>query len=201
MMKILLGVITVASVICLIGGYTGAATTDIKMPTESEVTSLPVGNFNDRMKNLADQLDKNADSIRLSNIYLVTSFTNLDKLDDTTALGRLIAENLMHGLQVHKWQILEVRLTKGVHVNSAGEFTLSRDVNKLKDEYKISGVVTGTYSLAEGNLTINARVIDVNTGIVVSSAQTYIPVNWIPDASFSNVTSSKAMKIVSDGIK
>jgi TolB-like protein len=107
----------------------------------------------------------------------------------------------MHGLQVHKWQILEVRLTKGVHVNSAGEFSLSRDVSKLKEEYKISGVVTGTYSLAEGNLTINARVIDVNTGIVVSSAQTYIPVNWIPETSFSNMSSSKAMKIVSDGIK
>jgi len=201
MMKTLLGVITVASLLCLIGGYSRAANTDIKMPTENEVTPLPVGNFNDRMKNLADQLAKNATPLKRSNTYLVTSFTNLDKLDDTTALGRLIAENLMHGLQVHKWQILEVRLTKGVHVNSAGEFSLSRDVNKLKDEYKISGVVTGTYSLAEGNLTINARVIDINTGIVVSSGQTYIPVHWIPDASFSNMTSSKAMKIVSDGIK
>jgi hypothetical protein len=71
----------------------------------------------------------------------------------------------------------------------------------LKDEYKISGVVAGTYSVAEGNLTINARVIDVNTGLLISSAQTYIPVNWIPDVALSGDNGSKSMKITSDGIK
>jgi TolB-like protein len=153
------------------------------------------------MKNLADQLDSNVTDKTPTNTYIVTSFTNLDKLSDSTALGRLISENLMYGLQVHKWQILEVRLTKGIDINQAGEFSLSRDVSKLKDEYKISGIVTGTYSIAEGNLTINARVIDVNTGIMISSAQTYIPINWLPDGSFSIENSSKAMKIISDGIK
>jgi len=107
----------------------------------------------------------------------------------------------MHGLQMHKWQILEVRLAKGIDVTESGEFSLSRDVNKLRDEYKISGVVAGTYSVAEGNLTINARVIDVNTGIVISSAQTYIPVQWLPDASYSVDGGSKTMKIINDGIK
>jgi hypothetical protein len=102
---------------------------------------------------------------------------------------------------MHKWQILEVRLTKGIDVTAAGEFSLSRDVTKLKDEYKISGIVAGTYSVAEGNLTINARIIDVNTGIVISSAQTYIPVQWLPDASYSVEGSSNTMKILSDGIK
>jgi TolB-like protein len=131
----------------------------------------------------------------------VTSFTNLDNLEDTTALGRLISENLMHGLQLHKWQILEVRLTKGIDVNATGEFSLSRDVNKLKDEHKIGGVVTGTYSVAEGNLTINARVIDINTGIMISSAQSYIPVTWLPDTLFPGESNKKSMKIVGDGIK
>lgn len=200
-MNIFLGVIAAVSMICLNAGCARLAVTETKEPTESHITLPPVGNFNDRMNNLADQLDRNSVTKDLLNTYIVTSFTNLDKLGDTTALGRLIAENLMHGLQVHKWQILEVRLTKGIDINAAGEFSLSRDVNKLKDEYKISGVVTGTYSVAEGNLTINARVIDVNTGLMISSAQTYIPVQWLPDASYSLESGSKTMKIVSDGIK
>ena len=172
-------------------------------PMEINVTLPAVGNFNDKMKNLADQLDKNAVGHSLSNMYIVTSFTNLDKIEDTTALGRLISENLINGLQMHKWKIIEIRLTKGVEVNAAGEFFLSRDMNKLRDEYKISGAVTGTYSVAEGNMTINARVIDVNTGMVISSAQTYIPVNMLPGTSFKNEnnTSTSTMKIVSDGIK
>ncbi len=200
-MRILIGFMTVISMICLIGGCAKPAITKKNASTESLVTLPPVGNFNDRMKNLADQLDKNSVANKLTKTYVITSFTNLDKLGDTTALGRLISENLMHGLQVHKWQIFEIRLTKGIDVNAAGEFSLSRDVNKLKEEYKISGVVTGTFSVAEGNLTINARVIDIDTGIVVSSAQTYIPLAWLTDTSFSNEKNSKTMKIVSDGIK
>lgn len=170
-------------------------------PQENQIAAPPVGSFNERMKNLADQLDMNAVLRNPSSTYIVTSFTNLDKLGDTTALGRLVAENLMHGLQIHKWQILEARLTKGIDINAEGEFSLSRDISKLKDEYRISGVITGTYSLAEGNLTINARVINVDTGIVVSTGQTYIPAAWLLDAPSSNDTNAKPMKIVRDGIK
>jgi TolB-like protein len=201
MMKILLVFMAAVSMIYLISSCATPLITDNKEPINSQISPPSAGNFNDRMKNLADQLDKNAVANSLSNTYIVTSFTNLDRLGDTTALGRLISENLMYGLQMHKWQILEVRLTKGIDVNAAGEFSLSRDVNKLKDEYKISGVVTGTYSVAEGNLTINARVIDINTGIVISSAQAYVPINWLPDTSHSNESGSKSMKIISDGIK
>jgi len=188
------------AIVCLAGCATYPVT-DSSAPIEKEVALPQVGDFNDKMKNLADQLDKNAGANSLSNIYIVTSFTNLDKIDDTIALGRLISENLIYGLQMHKWRIIEIRLTKGVDVNAAGEFFLSRDINKLRDEYKISGVITGTYSVAEGNMTINARAIDVNTGEVISSGQTYLPVNMLPKTPVQNEKVNKTMKIVSDGIK
>ena len=200
-MKLLCGLITVLCISGLICGCATVGKSDNKVPGESTLSIPSVGNFNDKMENLAAQLDKNAVRKEPSNTYIVTSFANLDKIGDTSALGRLISENLMHGLQMHKWQILEVRLAKGIDVTESGEFSLSRDVNKLKDEYKISGIVAGTYSVAEGNLTINARAIDVNTGIVISSAQAYIPVTWLPDASFSVGDGSKTMKIINDGIK
>lgn len=202
-MKTVLGVVAALSLFCLVGGCSWSTITNWKASKESNTTLPSVVNFNERMKNLADQLDKNAVANSLSNTYIVTSFTNLDNLGDTNALGRLISENLMHGLQLHKWQILEVRLTKGIDVNAAGEFSLSRDVTKLREEYQISGVVAGTYSVAEGNLTINARVIDINTGIVISSAQTYIPAILLPNSNSSapKEVNSNSMKIVSDGIK
>lgn len=194
-------VMIAASLLCFVSGCAMRAADNSKVQIVPQLNLPPVGNFNDRMKNLADQLDKNAVATSPASTYIVTTFTSLDKLDNTAPFGRLISENLMHGLQLHKWQILEARLSKGIDVNAAGEFSLSRDISKLKEEYKISGVVTGTYSVAEGNLTVNARVIDVNTGIMISSAQTYIPVQWLPDAAFAIDNSGKTMKIVSDGIK
>lgn len=212
MKKLLLAVIAVC-LFCLIGGCVAHSpkqndeqaksstwVNESALSKGSPIVVPSVGGFNDRMKNLADQLDMNATTKDSLNTYIVTSFTNLDKLDDTTAIGRLIAENLIYGLQLHKWSIYEVRLAKGIDINSKGEFSLSRDIGKLKDEYKISGVVAGTYSVAEGNLTVNARVIDVNTGLLISSAQTYIPINWLPDTS-AGESKSTTMKIISDGIK
>jgi len=177
----------------------------IMPPSESTPESQPPppshGGFNDRMRDLASQLDKNSMGNSRLGTYIVTSFTSLDKLNETNELGRLIAENLMHGLQAHKWQIIEIRLTKDIELSPDGEFTLSRDMAKLKEEYNVTGIVTGTYSMAEGNITINARVIDISSGLLLSSAQEYVPTRGLSHVFLPKETGNSTMKIVSDGVK
>lgn len=157
-----------------------------------------VGKFNARMIFLADQVERNADRKALSNTFIVTSFVNLNKLAETTPFGRLVAENLIHELQVRKWQVFEVRLTKDIVINETGEFSLSRDIKKLKDQYKIGGIVAGTYSVADGHIIVNTRVIDINTGLVVSSGQIHVPSNWFTDTLLYSEDSLKTMKVVGD---
>lgn len=195
------------ALLMLISSVAGCSTlSEIKSeeqtPEKTQAQNIPesAGKFNDKMRALAEQLDKNAIGKGAQDTFIVTSFTNLDNLSETTSLGRLIAENLMHGLQLHKWQVFEVRLTKSVDINEAGEFSLSRDISKLKDEHRVSGIVTGTYSVAEGNLTINARVVDLKSGIVISSGQSYVPVSWIPEPVTANEAGKSLMKITNDGL-
>jgi TolB-like protein len=158
-----------------------------------------MGRFNARIIFLADQIERNADRKNLANTVIVTSFTNLNKISETTSFGRLVAESLMHELQVRKWQVYEIRLSKDISINESGEFSLSRDIAKLKDQYKIGGIVTGTYSVVDGNLVVNARVIDMNNGIMISSAQTYMPANWFTDTLLYNEENMKPMKIIGGG--
>jgi hypothetical protein len=50
---------------------------------ETKINALtlpPVGKFNENLKTLADQLDRNAINKDLSRVFIV-SFTNLDKLE------------------------------------------------------------------------------------------------------------------------
>ncbi len=157
-----------------------------------------VGRFNTQMIFMADQIERNADRKNLENTFIVTSFTNLNRLSETTPFGRLVAENLIHELQVRKWKVFEVRLTKDVVINETGEFSLSRDIKKLKEMYKVGGIVTGTYLVANDHVIVNARVIDINTGLVASSAQSHMPVNWFTDALLFNEDDLKPMKIVGD---
>jgi TolB-like protein len=162
------------------------------------VTQGAAANFNSRIIFMADQLERNLDRKNLSNTVIVTSFANLNRLSETTSFGRLVAENLIHELQVRKWQVFEVRLTKDIIINESGEFSLSRDIKRLKDQYKIGGIVTGTYSVTGNNIIVNSRVIDINSGIVISSAQANLPVNWFTDNLLFSEENLKTMKIVGD---
>jgi len=162
-------------------------------PLDSQST---MGRFNARIIFLADQIERNSDRKSLANTVIVTSFTNLNKISQTSGFGRLVAESLMHELQVRKWQVYEIRLSNNIVVNESGEFSLSRDISKLKEMYKIGGIVTGTYSVVDGNLIVNARVIDMNTGIMISSAQSYMPANWFTDSLLYDSENMKTMKIM-----
>lgn len=168
----------------------------VSEPIEIQPSNSAPGQFNARMIFLADQLERNVDRKNLNNTFIVTSFTNLNRLSETTSFGRLASENMIHELQIRKWMVFEVRLTRDVIINETGEFSLSRDIKKLKDQYKIGGIVTGTYSVAGNNIIVNARVIDINTGIVVSSAQTHMPVNWFTDNLLFSEDQLRPMKIV-----
>ena len=161
-------------------------------------TGSSAGRFNAQIIFMADQIERNLDRESIQNTFIVTSFSNLNRLSETTRFGRLVAENLMHELQVRRWKIYEVRLTKDITINESGEFFLSRDIAKIKEIYRVGGVITGTYSIADGNIIVNARVIDIDTGLVVSSAQSSMPVTWFTEALLFNPDSLQPMKITGD---
>ncbi len=133
--------------------------------------------FNAAMSSLADQIERNIQHKNLLPAVLASTFVNLDDLDDTSPLGRLITENLIHELQVRHWNVYDIRLSKAVAVNPAGEFVLTRDPKLLEYQYLVAGVLAGTYSVTDDEVFVNARVIDVNTGVVVSSGQISLPID------------------------
>lgn len=154
----------------------------------------PVGYLNSQAIFLADQLERNLDKKYLSSPVMVTSFLNLDDLTETNGLGRLIAESLIHELQVRRWKVIDARLVKDVIINKKGEFALSRDIKNIRDSYDVTGIVTGTYSIANSSIIVNAKVMDIETGVITSSGQMSIPLSGIEGLLF-NYAKAKPMKI------
>jgi TolB-like protein len=155
-----------------------------------------VGNFNSMMIFIADQLERNVDRKILGNTFIVSTFSNLNKLSESSPLGRLVGENIIHEMQVRKWNVFDVRLTRDVVVNDDGEFTLSRDIKKIRESFKIGGIITGTYLVAESSIIINARAIDLDTGVIISTGQVHIPINDFTEALIFDREKFKLMKIV-----
>jgi TolB-like protein len=106
------------------------------------------------------------------NKFVLTTFVNLDKFSQTSQFGRLLAESLIDELHTRKFKILDFRTQQTILVNKNGEFTLTRDIIKLKDEIPEALIVVGTYSILNDNkIMINARIINNFTSDVVSTAK------------------------------
>lgn len=157
----------------------------------------PVGYLNSQAIFLADQLERNLDKKYFSAPVMVTSFLNLDDLTETSGFGRLLSEGLIHELQVRKWKVIDVRLVKDVVIRQDGEFSLSRDIKNIKDSYNVVGIVTGTYTITDSCVIVNAKVMDIDTGVITSSGQISIPLNGIESLLFS-YSRPRAMSIKGD---
>lgn len=60
-----------------------------------------------------------------------------------------------------------------------GDFALSRDWKDLAQEQDVQYVLTGTMLRQEGGVLVNARVVGMQTRIVVASAQGFLPADRI----------------------
>lgn len=103
---------------------------------------------------------------------LVTTFVDMNDLAVTSPLGRLISEQVSAHLSQHDLKIRETRFTPDrIFIEPrAGEFALSREVQKIATEANASFIITGTYMTASQSLFVVARAIDVRTGVVIAAA-------------------------------
>jgi TolB-like protein len=56
-----------------------------------------------------------------------------------------------------------------------GEFILSRDIRKLANDINVNYVVVGTYTVIEGNVYVNLKIIDPKTDVIKSSVDYIVP--------------------------
>lgn len=141
-------------------------------PITSNYSTLPSGIFKSGIIFLADQLERNVDPAEKKKSTIVTSFATLDDLAETSAFGRLVGEHLMHELQIRGWAVNDIRLTSDIIINQSGEFTLSRDIKRLRGVVPAANVVTGSYTTSADGVLLSVRVIDFTTGQLTSSAET-----------------------------
>jgi len=129
--------------------------------------------LNNAVIELSNQLLLNIKSSdQKNNKFIVTSFVNLNDFKSTSAFGRVVSETLINELHTRHFKVVDFRTQDSLSVDSNGEFILTRDLNKLKDEIPQSLLIAGTYSLINKNeLVLNARIVDNFTSEVISTAK------------------------------
>lgn len=105
---------------------------------------------------------------------IFTSLVNLHDLSETSNFGRTFSELAMTNFAKHNVTVYDYRAKNAISVSEDGEFFLSRDANKIKQTVGESYVFAGSYSVSEKMIIVNARLINIKTGEIVSAVSTTI---------------------------
>jgi hypothetical protein len=117
--------------------------------------------------------------LRTDRPLLIASLADIDALDRSSTLGRLIAEQVGSRLSQRGKRVTEIKLRGTVLVKrGSGEFVLSRDAAEIGRLHETAAVVAGTYAYAWRSIYVGLRIIRVADGAVLSSYDYRIPADY-----------------------
>lgn len=107
---------------------------------------------------------------------LITTVADIDNLEDSTSLGRLLAEQLATRFTQRGYSVIEAKLQSGLFmIPKTGEFILSDQLRNLEQQYQASTVVAGTYAVAKDKVYITLKMLDCKSSEVISSYAYTLP--------------------------
>ncbi|MBU2869997.1 FlgO family outer membrane protein [Colwellia sp. E2M01] len=145
---------------------------------EIDSYDLPRHAINDVVKGLAYQMLTSSSFVNAKTPVAVASFVNLKDLESTNWLGNQLAESFVHELQRHGLVVIDFKATGHIRVTKEGDYVFSRDWQELPERQIIDYVVAGTMVEQEGGVLVNARMIGIQSKVVVATAQSFIP-TWV----------------------
>jgi TolB-like protein len=147
---------------------------------QGEINSfeLPKHAINDVVKGLAYQMLESSSFVSPTTPIAVASFVDLKDLESTNWLGNQLSENFIHELQRHGMVVVDFKTTGHIRVTKDGDYAFTRDWKELPERQIIDYVVTGTMMEQENGVMINARMIGMQSRVVVATAQSFIP-SWV----------------------
>ena len=107
---------------------------------------------------------------------LAASFVNVNSMENSSALGRIIGEQVAARFAQQGYTVIELKLRENVFVKqNAGEFVLSRDVKALSQKHNAAAVIAGTYAIGRRNVFVNTRLIRAVDGMILAAYDYRLP--------------------------
>jgi len=124
---------------------------------------------------ISDMVDKSAPkikgNIKLGEVVLVSDFVNLDNLRNKSQLGFLLSNILKDRISSLDIIIKEIELGKEFEFGTNGFTFLTREYEKiLSNEVESRYILVGTYSISNKSLNLFIKLIDIDSGNILSSS-------------------------------
>ena len=141
------------------------------LPSEERYTQRFTWKMARVAKSLVEKLDPDPE-IPMP-VLLVTTIVPVDNLYKATSFGRLVTEQLITELSRQGLSIVEARKTDTYIISDGeGEFSLSRKIEQIGNEYSADAVLVGSYSKSGDQVLVNVRLVDAKDSHVIVASGT-----------------------------
>lgn len=128
--------------------------------------------LNSAITELANQILINNVILQERKKLVLTTFVSLNDFKKTSTFGRVASESMINELHIRNFKILDFRGQDNISIDKNGEYHITREKEKIKNKIANAYILVGTYSLFDQNsIAINARVLDFESGEVISSGR------------------------------
>ncbi len=132
-------------------------------------------------RELAAQLfeTRNNDAL-IGLVAMPASFVNLNDFNDSSPLGRYLAEAMFYECNQRDFPVREYRLRGNIQLREdTGELALSRNLKAVSTSQSWAALLIGTYLRDDAAVFVNARLVRPADGMVLRSAHMVLPLNGL----------------------
>lgn len=109
---------------------------------------------------------------------LVATLVNVDRLSESSRLGRIFTEQIASRMVQRGLRVTEVKLRENLVLNrEQGELLLSREVREVSQAQNAQAVVVGTYAVSASALYITLKLVNPVGNTVVAAYSYAVPVD------------------------
>lgn len=125
----------------------------------------------------ADNMLEQAPWLKQSRQPLLTAtFVNVNSLENSSGLGRIIADQVSSRFAQKGFTMIQVTLRNDIFVKQeAGEFVLSRSVQDISRHHNVAAVVAGTYAVGRNSVYVSARLIRAADSLILAGYDYSLP--------------------------
>lgn len=121
-------------------------------------------------------LERSSQGLNKGEPVLVASLVDVNKLERSSPLGRVLAEQLSSRLVQQGYFVSEPKLRGSLAVKrNVGELILSRDLKYIRKAYNAQAVLSGTYAVGSRKVHVNLKLIRAMDGKVLSAVDYALP--------------------------
>lgn len=109
---------------------------------------------------------------------IVATLVNLNALEESSPLGRLISEQLGARLAQQGYRVVELKMRQTLYMKqNEGELMLTREIEQIARQYEAQAILVGTYAESGDRVFINLKLAQIGSNIALAAVDYALPMD------------------------